>query len=467
MALIITLAQLGLWLALGIISFHLLRSARWAWSRPLGSLMDEPLADPPMVTVQLPIRNEGPVAERVVRAACALDWPRQRLEVQVLDDSDDATSARLDQVAAELRAAGHDITLLRRASRRGFKAGNLQHGLEHAAGELIAVLDADAVPPPDFLRKLVPPLLDDPGLGFTQARWSFDDEGSSLLLRVQALVLHGLMLVEQPRLSAFGEPLPFNGSGGVWRRAALEAAGGWLSEESPLTEDLNAAYRARIEGWRGLQVPEVAICTELPATMGAFREQQKRWVCGAGQVLRRLGHRASSFWMLAHLLRHARQPYLVALTLWLPWTTLDVIHPRVASPLVWSVIMALAFVSIGLYYGAALRRLGRPAIQGFLLAPVVLALSLGLSLCLAVALLRGLAGQKREFLRTPKRGDGAKAIEQAPLDRLAYVEVAIGIVYVGLAVVSLMMGAWTTALVLGGLFAAGYLWVGLGSILDR
>jgi hypothetical protein len=275
-------------------------------------------------------------------------------------------------------------------------------------------------------------------------------------------------IVEQSRLSAYGAPLQFNGSGGVWRRAALEAAGGWLpGGKASLTEDLDVAYRARLAGWRGLQVPEVAVLTELPATMGAFRAQQKRWVRGAGQVLRGLGRRVSNPTMLAHLLRHGRQPYLVALTLWLPWTALGRVKPSLSAPAVWPLVLTLVTLSVGAYYGAALRRLGRPALGGFVLAPVLLALSIGMCLCLAAALLRGLTGLSGEFVRTPKRGDAAVAREHAGLDYLAFVEVLLGVAYAVLAVVALVMGAWTTALVFAGLFAAGYLWVGLGSILDR
>lgn len=361
MALLLVALQLGLWLLLLAASVHLLRSARFAWSRPLAPLDDEPpiAGELPRVTVQLPLRNEGALAERVARAACALDWPRDRLQIQILDDSDAEFHAALDALAATLRAEGHDVALLRRGSRAGFKAGNLQHGLAHARGEYIAVLDADALPPRDFLQRLMAPLLDDAQLGFVQARQSFENEDASLLTRVQALILHGLMLVEQPRLSAYGEPLSFNGSGGIWRRRALDAAGGWLRDEggASLTEDLDLAYRARLAGWRGLHVPEVAVASELPATMAAFRAQQQRWVRGAGEVLRALGRRVSGATMLMHLLRHARQPYLVALTVWLPFTTLGLL-PGAAWPWAWPLVIALLWLAVGAYYGAALRPAG-------------------------------------------------------------------------------------------------------------
>lgn len=471
--LVIGVLQLGLWLLLAAASLHLLRAARFAWSRPLDPHdHDEPLRDFPVVTVQLPVRDEGALVERVARAACALDWPRDRLQIQILDDGGEDSRAAIDALGDTLRKEGHDVAVVRRGSRAGFKAGNLQHGLSTARGELIAVLDADAQPPRDFLRRLVPHLADDERLGFVQARQSFDNESSSLLTRVQALILHGLMLVEQPRLSAYGEPLPFNGSGGIWRREALDAAGGWLRDsQASLTEDLDLAYRARLAGWRGSHVAEVAVGSELPSTMAAFRAQQKRWVRGAGEVLRALGRRVSGATMLLQLLRHARQPYLFLLTLWLPFTMLGLVplenSPSWARPLVhspswtWPLLVALVWLAIGSYYGAALRRLGRSALGGYVMAPVVMALSLGLCPSLALSLVRGLFGIRGEFVRTPKGTMRARGV-----DALAYVEAAIGVIYVGLAILMVLRGSWLAAIGLGGFFAAGYLWVGLGSIIS-
>ncbi len=468
MALAVTLLQAGLWALLAAASVHLLAAAVRAARLP--AIADEPLANPPLptVTVQLPIRNEGAIAVGAARAACALDWPAGKLEVQLLDDSDDGTSALLDEAAVELRAAGADVTVLRRGERRGWKAGNLQHGLAHARGEFVAVLDADARPPRDLLRKLVPPLLAEPSLGFAQGRWGFHNEAESLLTRIQAQILHALFLVEQQLLSARRAPLQFNGSGGVWRRAALEAAGGFLpSGGASLAEDLDVAWRARRRGFFGLARPGVVVDTELPSTMAAFRAQQKRWVRGGAEVLRATLRDGSPVALLGHLARHARQPYLVLLTAWLPLTTLDLVRPALAPAIAWPIVLALLWLAIGSYYAAARRRLGRSALGGFLYAPVVAALSLGLCPSLTLAFLRGLAGSPGEFERTPKRGEAARAHERARLDPLALVEVAVGVLYATLAVRAVSAGALGGALVLGGLFAGGYLWVGLGSLVDR
>lgn len=498
LALLIGLLQLGLFLLLLAGALHLLGGAIWALRRPRAFAPELPLtALLPVVTVQLPICNERFVAERVVRAACALEWPRERLQIQVLDDSDDDTSALLDRLAEELRAAGHDIAVLRRRDvvpRRGAKAGNLAFGLQRARGAYVAVFDADCVPPPDTLLALMAPLLRDPTLAFAQGRWAFLNQEASLLTQVQAMILHGLFLIEQARLSAAGLALQFNGSGGVWRVAALREAGGWLGESAAgpsIAEDLDLSYRARLLGLRGVTLPQVAVPTELPATMAAFRVQQRRWVRGGAQVLRGLLRRL--FWprtererlppvervtMLAHLVRHLRQPWLVLLTLWLPLTATGVVRPAFSAGLSWALVLPLLWLAVGLYYGAALARLpaaamGRlgerpaaPFLRAFALAPLLLALSLGLSLCLSASLLLGLSGRAAAFVRTPKRGAAGAAGEagyRAPVDALAWAEVLIGAGYALLVLRAALAGDGLGAV--GLLFpAAGYLWLGGASL---
>ena len=477
---VLALLQLGVWLMLVAASVHLLRSARWARGKRLdGALLSLPVGELPVVTVQLPLRNERHVAERVLRATCALDWPRDRLEVQVLDDSDDETCALVDRTAAELRAFGHDITVVRRQGRAGYKAGALANALRTARGSFVAILDADCVPPPDFLQRLVAPLLRDEQLAFTQARWSFDNEAESLLTRVQALILHGLFLVEQPRLSASGAPLQFNGTSGVWRRAALERAGGWLGAgdgaSASVTEDLDLSYRVQLAGLRGRILPEVAVRTELPSTMAAFRTQQQRWVRGGGEVLRALFRRLLSgtgpagerLTMLAHLLRHARQPLLVLLTLWLPATTLGLLTPAFTIPYAWPLVLGLVHVALISYYGAALTRLGRSWLSALSLAPVLVALSLGLSPALSAALLGGLfsGGRPAEFVRTPKAGDAALSTYR-PRRRLPLFEIIVGLTYLALALFAATHAAFPTAAALLAFPAFGYLWVGFSSAFD-
>jgi cellulose synthase/poly-beta-1,6-N-acetylglucosamine synthase-like glycosyltransferase len=455
---VIAIGQLAVAALVLVAGAHLLRLAGWAAQHPLARGPLKP-AQFPTVTVQLPMRNERYVAERVLRAACALAWPQGRLEVQALDDSDDDTRELIDRVAAELRAGGHDVKVLRRETGEGHKAGNLAHGLLTARGELVAVLDADSVPPPDLLERLAAALLVDEKIGFAQARWSFDNERAGVLTRVQALILDGLQAVEQARLSATSGPLQFNGTAGLWRRAALDEAGGWLGAHgASMTEDLDLAYRARLRGYRGVQVEDCAVSSELPTGMAAFRAQQERWVRGAAEVLRALP--STNLSMLAHLARHARQPLLVALSIWLPATATGLVRPAFAVP--GAAILSFALVAVSAYYAAARARLGRSPTEALGLGLLVPALSLGLSLTLTVAFVRGLVGGRGEWVRTPKSA-GAAAGYRSRRPPLALVESALGVALAASAALALARGdGWTAAGV--AYVAAGWLWVGFGSL---
>ena len=522
---LLALLQIGLWLLLLMASLHLLKLGLWALgggAQRLAGQKDDAVAlwgaqGPPVVTVQLPMRNERFVARRAIAAACALDWPAERLQIQVLDDSDDDTVAVVDAAVAELGTDGPEVQVVRRAVRKNFKAGHLDYALPSARGEFIAVLDADFVPPRDFLQRLVPTLVRDPQLAFAQGRWAFLNEDKNLLTRVQALILYGLMLVEQAHLSAHGRPVQFNGSGGIWRKSILIAAGGWVesvdaapggqsaagSKPAPeparaatasVTEDLDLSYRVHLLGYRSRHLPEVAVPTELPETMAAFRSQQQRWVRGGAQVLRSLLAKLRGgtlttrerLTMLGHLLRHARQPYLMLSLLWLPIVGLGLLRPAFAPPGGLLGIVLLLHAALFCYYGAALRRAGQSPLRALALAPLVVGLSMGLSVSLTVALWRGVLGGRAaaEFVRTPKTGGLARPSSPSPAeltiggpvprepvrayrpvrDTLARVEVLLGVTYVGLATVALWRGQVVEALGLSALVAAGLLWVGLGSL---
>ncbi|HUI35246.1 MAG TPA: glycosyltransferase [Stellaceae bacterium] len=250
-----------------------------AWPLPL----DEEL---PAVLVQIPTYNEGMLIRRVLDAVVALDWPRDRLAVQVLDDST-GTSAELARSAvAEYRAEGHKIELLQRTDRTGFKAGALKAGLSVTDQPFIAVFDADYVPPPDFLRKCLRPLLAQPNLAFAQARCDFLNASQNWVTRAQEVILDSHYAVEQPTRSWTGEFLPFNGTCGVWRRKAIEAAGGWHGDT--LTEDLDLSYRAQLAGWRAVYLASVAAPGELPDVLATWQRQQLRWNKGFAQTARKL-----------------------------------------------------------------------------------------------------------------------------------------------------------------------------------
>lgn len=521
---LLALLKLGLCLLLVAAAVHLLRLGLWSLRQPAPArLPTAPLPaqatsgadgrELPLITIQLPMYNERNVAARAIATACAMDWPR--LRIQVLDDSTDDTRQLVDRLVAEQRQRGIDISVVRRPDRRGFKAGSLGNGLAQLGPdcEYVAIFDADFVPPPDFLRTLMPVLLADDRLGFVQTRWGYLNEDQNLLTRMQALILDGLMLVEQAYLDAHRLPLQWNGTSGIFRIAALRAAGGWLGEAgkaSVLTEDLDVSYRALLAGYRGRHVAALAVKSELPAAMAIFRVQQQRWVGGGVQVLRSLfgklrqqGPRGRSLiTLLAHLARHARQPYLALSLLWLPVLVLWPLSlgPGPASPaspaspsstdagsslvaLLASlaeglaslaslrVAVALFLTAVVVYYGAARRQAGRSPLSALPLAPLLLPLSMGLSLSLSAALLRGLVERPEDtvFIRTPKEGtqestEGAPAAPARSGTRPPVLEVALGLGYVGLAAWLLARGQLEGGLSFLALVAPGLLWVGLGSL---
>src|SRR5579872_3662571 len=243
-------------------------------------------ADLPHVLVQLPVCNEGPLALRVAASAARLDWPRDRLTIQLLDDGE---IEHHETLAADVRAlvpAGVNFHILRRGDRKGFKAGNLAFGLSHSDAPFVAVLDADFVPPRDFLRRTVPALLADSGLAFVQARWGHANRATNWLTRVQGLLLDSHFSVEQEARFRAGMPLSFNGSAGVWNRTAIENGGGWTGDT--LTEDLDLSMRCVLKGWRAAMLPDLVVPGELPPTAAAWRAQQARWTKGHAQCARKL-----------------------------------------------------------------------------------------------------------------------------------------------------------------------------------
>ncbi len=247
-----------------------------------------PLRSYPLVVVQLPIYNERYVAERLIRAACAIDWPRERLEVQILDDSDDDTVGICETVRAELAASGITLAHVRRASRDGFKAGALAYGMSLTQAQYLAVFDADFVPAPNFLRATMPAFAD-ADVAFVQTRWGHLNARYSLFTFLQALSIDAHFMVEQQARFVSGAFFNFNGTAGVWRRSAVEAAGGWHADT--LTEDLDLSYRVQLAGWRGVLLRDVVTPGELPVTMAAFRRQQHRWAKGSIECALKLAPR--------------------------------------------------------------------------------------------------------------------------------------------------------------------------------
>ena len=240
----------------------------------------------PHVLVQLPVCDEGPLALRVAKAAARLDWPRDRLEIQLLDDGKAEFHEELCEAAQQGVPDGIDFSVLRRGERAGFKAGNLAFGLNHSDAPFVAIFDADFVPPPDFLRRTVPALVADPGLAFVQARWGHANRSRNWLTRAQGMLLDGHFAVEQEARYRAGLPISFNGTAGVWNRRAIDQGGGWTGDT--LTEDLDLSIRCALKGWRGAMMSDLEVPGELPETAAAWRAQQARWTKGHAQVARKL-----------------------------------------------------------------------------------------------------------------------------------------------------------------------------------
>ena len=275
-------------IAVCILSFQLavLGWLRVTRSRPHLPLRQLPESDLPHVLVQLPVCNEGAVALRVAAAACALDWPRDRLTIQVLDDGNEDNHAVLAQRLPQIVPPGTDLHLLRRGDRKGFKAGNLAFGLSHSDAPFVAMFDADFVPAPDFLRRTLPVLLADDGLAFVQTRWGHANRDTNWLTRVQGLLLDTHFAVEQEARFRAGLPMAFNGSAGVWNRLAIEQSGGWAGDT--LTEDLDLSMRCVLQGWRSAMLHDLEVPGDLPETAAAWRSQQARWTKGPAQCARKL-----------------------------------------------------------------------------------------------------------------------------------------------------------------------------------
>jgi cellulose synthase/poly-beta-1,6-N-acetylglucosamine synthase-like glycosyltransferase len=384
----------------------------------------------PSVAVQLPIYNEYHVVDRLLAAAAALDYPRDRLVIQVLDDSTDETTGLVTHLVDRLRRDGLTIELLHRDRRDGYKAGALAAGLERLDTELVAVFDADFQPAPDFLRRTVPYLAADPGLGMVQARWGHLNAFENALTLGQTLALDGHFVVEQTARSRSGWLLNFSGSAGVWRCACIRAAGGWRA--TTLTEDLDLSYRAQLAGWRFLYLPEVEVLAELPPQMAAYKQQQARWAQGSTQtllaVLRPLGQArlslAQRLMALLHLCQYLPHPLMLLLLLLTPPLLLaQRLHPLPLGPL------GLLGLGPPLIYVISQRALYPDWPRRLLAFPALLALGTGLAWNNSRAVWMGLFGRgPAEFRRTPKFAQNWSASRYAlRLNRGVYIEALLAV----------------------------------------
>ena len=422
----------------------------------------------PPVTVQLPIYNEQFVVEQLMEAVCRLDYPRDRLQIQVLDDSSDETRAVARAAVGRWAALGYAVEYIHRGHRDGFKAGALENGLARARGELIAVFDADFEPSPDFLHRTVH-YFTDPKVGMVQARWTFRNRDHSWLTRVQAVLLDGHFVFEHGARARSGRFFNFNGTAGVLRRLMIEDAGGW--QHDTLTEDTDLSYRAQMRGWKFLYAPHVAVASELPTDLASFQVQQARWAKGLIQTARKILPALMKTDLPAkvkveawfHLTANLSYPLVVLLSvLLLPAVVVRFYHWNWEFLYVDIPLFLGTFSSLSTFYLLSQRELfPRDWRRTVPLVPVLVATGIGLTITNTRAVLEGLLGVPSPFQRTAKyttdrrRARRARWRYRRSSGWLPLANFTLGTYFACCAVICLAIGNWATLPFLA-LFAGGF-----------
>ncbi len=431
----------------------------------------------PRVTIQLPIFNEMYVTERLIGAVAKIDYPRDLLEVQVLDDSTDETQGIARACVDRFRADGLDISYVHRTNRKGFKAGALENGLALATGELVAVFDADFIPEPDFLSRSVH-FFTDEGVGMVQARWGHLNRDYSVLTQAQAILLDGHFVIEHTARNRSGRFFNFNGTAGIWRRTAISDGGGW--QHDTLTEDLDLSYRTQLKGWRFVYLTDLVTPAEVPVEMNAFKTQQHRWAKGSIQTALKLWPllrkanlprevRREAFF---HLTANIAYLLMIPLTILLPITVVvRVSHGWYEVLLLDIPFFAAATFSVVMFYAGSQAEQGRTWWERVKYLPLVMALGIGLSVNQARAVVEALMGYETGFTRTPKhgvKGAGESVVRKrykAAATFQPIVELALA-AYMTYGVVYLVEREVYYSLPFLVLFQVGFAYVGLSSVYE-
>lgn len=434
----------------------------------------------PKVTIQLPLFNERFVVDRLVDEICKMDYPKELLQIQILDDSTDETHPYTERLVAEYRAAGYPIEYRHRTNRHGYKAGALQEGMEHATGEFIAIFDADFVPPRDFLQRTIN-FFHNPKVGMVQTRWGYLNRHDSVLTEVQAMLLDGHFVLEHG--ARFGEGLyfNFNGTAGIWRRQAIDEAGGW--EHDTLTEDSDLSYRAQLKGWQFVYVPSIECPSELPADTYGFQVQQSRWAKGLTQVAKKLLKRilqsdvpwrvkAEAFF---HLTPNISYPLMIIVSsLMLPVMIVRFYMGPFQMLILDLPLIIASFWSISAFYLVAQRELHPQTWKrSIFFLPALMAAGVALTLINAKAVMEALVGYETAFARTPKFGLGGKAVvktQQVKYRRrsgwLPYSEIAMGTFFLAMVVYAVETYNFLAVPFLM-LFVGGYYWAGFSTLWEE
>jgi cellulose synthase/poly-beta-1,6-N-acetylglucosamine synthase-like glycosyltransferase len=431
----------------------------------------------PKVTIQLPIYNERYVIERLVECVAQFDYPHEQLEIQVLDDSTDETEQVARGCVERYQQLGLPIVYLHRTNREGYKAGALHEGLKSATGEFVAIFDADFLPPPDFLRLTIPHFVNTK-LAMVQTRWSYINRDYSALTQVEAILLDGHFVIEHSARYRRGSFFNFNGTAGVWRRAAIDDAGGW--QHDTLTEDTDLSYRAQLRGWEFLYLPDIECPSELPVEMNAFKAQQARWAKGLMQtakkilprVLRAPVPRHVKIEAIFHLTANISYPLMVLLSIiLLPAMIVRFYQGWFQVLFIDLPLFVASTCSISSFYLAAQRVLyPKTWTKTFLYLPFVMAVGIGLSVRNALAVMEALFGVQSEFVRTPKyriegqQGGGwSKKKYRKSSGWMPFAEVGLGLYFAVTIVYAIQNENFATVPFLL-LFVWGYLYTGLMSL---
>jgi cellulose synthase/poly-beta-1,6-N-acetylglucosamine synthase-like glycosyltransferase len=431
----------------------------------------------PRVTVQLPIFNEMYVTERLIDAVARIEYPRDLLDIQVLDDSTDETQAIARACVERHRAAGLDVSYVHRTNRKGFKAGALEHGLGLAKGEFVAVFDADFIPEPDFLARTIHFFTDD-GVGMVQTRWGHLNRAYSILTEAQAILLDGHFVIEHTARNRSGRFFNFNGTAGIWRRTAIGDGGGW--QHDTLTEDLDLSYRTQMKGWKFVYVPHLVTPAELPVEMNAFKSQQHRWAKGSIQTALKLLPRLRRANLskeikreaFMHLTANLAYLLMIPLAILLPITVVvRVSHGALEVLFLDLPFFAAATFSVVFFYAASQAEQDRTVWQRIKYLPLVMALGIGMSVNQARAVVEALMGYETGFTRTPKHGVNtahqsvAKKRYKAAVTFQPIVELALA-AYMTYGVFYLIDRGVYYSLPFLILFQVGFAYVGLSSVYE-
>lgn len=434
----------------------------------------------PRVTIQLPLYNERYVVDRLLESVTSIRYPRELLQIQILDDSTDETHVRTERLAGEYRAQGYPVEYHHRTNRTGYKAGALDAGLRSATGELVAIFDADFVPDPDFLERTVH-YFTDPSVGMVQTRWSYLNRFYSLLTEVQAILLEGHFALEHTARCGSGLFFNFNGTAGIMRRRMIDEAGGW--EHDTLTEDCDLSYRAQLKGWQFLYLPDVASPSELPVEIFGFQVQQARWAKGLTQVALKLlpgilrakiplRNKIEAFF---HLTPNISYPLMVGVSALILPVMICRFHIGWHQMLVLDLpLIAMTLLPIIVFYLAGQRALDRRGWKrSIAMMPMLIAAGIGLTVINTKAVLEALFRVNTPFARTAKyaiRGNSRLSLGRTSYHRksgmLPFIEIAMGAGFLGIVAFALDTGNYGAIPFLL-LFVGGYFWAGFLTLFEE